>query len=144
MSTQHKDFTYALIDGIFDTLYNNMTYGGVTYPVYKSTPKPAPSTYVIIDQINSIENGTKDYFIYEGTINIVICDDSAQRGDKKLAQGILGVVRGLLKSTRTSTFTVTGFTLVAFTPGVFNDFVEQSETGYSRIRLIDQYNFIIN
>jgi len=169
MSTAHVDISYSLINAIYKALNGNVTYIGTTYPVYKSTPKPAPSTYVIIDQINSIENGTKDYFIYEGTVNIVICDDSAQRGDKKLAHSILNVVRGLLKPTRASVpslvfgYTVDselitidselitidaegggGLTCVSFTPGMFNDFVEQSETGYSRIRLIDQYNFIIN
>lgn len=169
MSSAFVDISYSLIDALFAALDGNVSYLGTTYPVYKSVPKPAPSTYVLIDQINSIENGTKDYFIYEGTVNIMIVDDKAQRGDKKLAHSILNVVRGLLKPTRLSVPSLVfgysadselitadsdlisadyeggeGLTCVSFTPGVFNDFVEQSDTGYSRIRLIDQYNFIIN
>jgi len=170
MNTGLVDISYSLIDAIFTVLDGNVTYLGVTYPVYKSVPKPAPSTYVLIDQINSIENGTKDFFIYEGTVNIVIVDDKAQRGDKKLAHCILNVVRGLLKPSRSSVPVLVfgysadstlitadstlitsdnamvdnGLTCVSFTPGVYNDFMELSDTGYSRIRLIDQYNFIIN
>jgi hypothetical protein len=168
MSTVLVDISYSLIDALYGVLYGNVTYLGVTYPVYKSIPKPAPSTYVLIGQINSIENGTKDYFIYEGTVNIMIVDDKAQRADKKLAYCILNVVRGLLKPNRLSVpsliFGYTadselitadstlitaddesgGLECVSFTPGVFNDFVEINDTGYSRIRLIDQYNFIIN
>lgn len=33
-----KDISYALIDGIFDTLNNSVTVNAVTYPVYKSIP----------------------------------------------------------------------------------------------------------
>lgn len=166
MITAHCDISYSLIDGLYDALYGNVTLDGVSIPVYKSIPKPGANTYILINQVNYIENGTKDYFIYEGTVNVVICDDSAQRGDKKKSQQILGIVRGLLKPSRLSVpslpggltidseiitidsevYTVDGgtdITLVSFTPGIYNEFIEQSETGYSKVRLIDTYNFII-
>ena len=166
MITTHCDIGYSLIDGIYDALYGNVTIDGATIPVYKSMPKPGANTYILINQVNYIENGTKDFFIYEGTVNVVVCDDSAQRGDKKKAQLILGIVRGLLKPSRLSVPTLSGgltidseiitidselytvdgglaISLVSFTPGIYNEFIEQSETVYSKVRLIDTYNFII-
>jgi hypothetical protein len=143
MSAAHTDISYPLVAGIFAVLDGNVIYSGVTYPVYKSVPKAPGMTYVHIYNVIQDEDGTKDSFIYTGTVQIQIVDESSQRGDKKLTLGILNVIRGLLKPTRQTIFSVTPLTLVDFNPGTYNELIEQSETGLSKIKLIDMYSFII-
>ena len=55
-----KDISYALIDGIFDTLNNSVTVNAVTYPVYKSIPVSPATTYVKIGEVITSEDGHKD------------------------------------------------------------------------------------
>jgi len=143
MSEVHVDISYDLVKGIYTVLNGNVNYSGITYPVYKSIPKNPPSIYVYIGDILHGEDGTKDDFVYYGTVRIEVVNESLQRADKKKAQGILNVVRGLLKPTRAATFTCGDRTLIIFCPGTFNPIVELSDTGISRIRLIDIYDFII-
>lgn len=143
MSTAHIDISYVLIDGIFDVLDGNVIYSGTTYPVYKSIPKTPESVYVHIADVIQSEDGTKDSFVYYGTVRIEVVDESKYRGDRKLAQKILGVVRGLLKTTKGGTFTCGSLNLIIFSHEVLNEFIELSDDGQSRVRLIDNYNFVI-
>lgn len=143
MSTAHIDISYDLIDGIFDVLDGNVIYSGTTYPVYKSIPKTPESVYVHIADVIQSEDGTKDNFVYYGTVRIEVVDESKYRGDRKLAQKILGVVRGLLKTTKGGTFTCGSLNLIIFSHEVLNEFIELSDDGQSRVRLIDNYNFVI-
>lgn len=143
MSTAHIDISYDLIDGIFDVLDGNVIYSGTTYPVYKSIPKTPESVYVHIGDVIQSEDGTKDNFVYYGTVRIEVVDESKYRGDRKLAQKILGVVRGLLKTTKGGTFTCGSLNLIIFSHEVLNEFIEISDDGQSRVRLIDNYNFVI-
>jgi hypothetical protein len=91
----------------------------------------------------SDDAGTKDDFVYDGTVQVEVVDESKHQADKKLAYQILALVRALLKPTRTSTFAVTGRTLVVFTPGPYGELVELGDAGLSRTRLIETYNFLI-
>lgn len=143
MSTAHIDISYDLIDGIFDVLDGNVIYSGTTYPVYKSIPKTPESVYVHIADVIQSEDGTKDNFVYYGTVRIEVVDESKYRGDRKLAQKILGVVRGLLKTTKGGTFTCGSLNLIIFSHEVLNEFIEPSDDGQSRVRLIDSYSFVI-
>jgi hypothetical protein len=143
MSAVHTDISYPLIAGIFAVLDGNVTYSGVTYPVHKSMPKAPGMTYVHICNVVQDEDGTKDTFIYAGTVQVQVIDESSQRGDKKLALAILDVTRGLLKPTRQTVFSATPLTLVDFNPGPYNEIIEQSDKGLSKIKLIDMYSFII-
>ena len=55
---------------------------------------------------------------------------------------VLSVVRGLLKLTKGHTFSIgDDLKLVIFSHETLNTFTEISDTGISRIRLIDNYNF---
>ena len=143
MSTGHIDISYDLIDGIFDVLDGKVTYSGTTYPVYKSIPKTPDQVYVHIADVIHSEDGTKEDFVYYGTVRIEVVNESNYRGDRKLAQKILGVVRGLLKTSKENTFTCGSLNLITFSHETFNEFIEMSDEGISRIRLIDSYNFII-
>ena len=144
MSIAFLDISYDLVEGIFTLLENNVTYGGTTYPVYKSIPKTPDTVYVYIGDVNHTEDGTKDGFIYHGTVAIVVVDLSKERADMKLSQKLLGVVRGLLKPTKGVTFAVGGVqTLVVFAHNSMTSTVAMNEDGISKIVISDVYNFII-
>jgi hypothetical protein len=113
-------------------------------PVYKSIQKEAPEQYVYIGEIVQGQEGTKDNFMYFGTVNIIIVDDSQYRGDKKKALQILNLTRSLLKPSITAVPNCGSKTVVTFTPSTYNEFIEQSDKSISLIRLIDTYNFLIN
>ena len=142
MSTKYEDISYDLIDGIYDAIYNKAIYGGVTYPVYKSIPKTPAATYVFIGNVEQIEDGTKDNYIYSGTVQIQVVDASKERADMKLAQNIMNVVRQTLKPTRSTTFTIGSHTLIVFNPESSTTLTGE-EIGIMQIRIIDLYNFLI-
>jgi hypothetical protein len=143
MSTGLVDISYDLINGIYTILNTHVTYGGITYPVYKSIPKTPASIYVFIGNVIQMEDGTKDEFMYNGSVQIHIVDESQERADLKLSQTILNVVRGLLKPARATTFTVGSRTLIVLTPESLSTVVQQADNGISKIRLVDMYNFMI-
>ena len=143
MSDAHCDISYDLINGIFTVLDGNVEYGGITYPVHKSIPKNPASIFVWITGVMHDEDGTKDDFIYYGTVQVRVIDENSQSGDKKKAQGILNVIRGLLQPSRGATFSCGDRTLAIFSPGPFNELTEQAANGIAKIQLIDIYNFVI-
>jgi hypothetical protein len=106
-------------------------------------PKTPAATYVWVGNVVQIEDGTKDQFIYKGTVQVHIVDETKQRADMTLAYGILGVVRGLLKPARSTVFTCGSRTLVVFSPESLNDMVSMGDSGLSKIRVVDMYNFLI-
>jgi hypothetical protein len=142
MSVTFDEIGYELIDGIYDVLNTYTTYGGITYPVYKSIPKTPASVYIFIGNIVELENGTKDTFMYEGTVQIHVIDSSKERGDLKLAQGLMGVIRQKLKPTRATTFSIGTYTLIVFDPES-STVMTGEEIGISKIRIVDLYNFLI-
>jgi hypothetical protein len=144
MSVALIDISYDLINGIFNVLNGNVIYSGTTYPVYKSIPKPPVSTYVFIGNVIQAEDGTKDAFIYNGTVQIHVVDESKERADMKLSQKILGVVRGLLKATKGAVFSIGGTsTLIVFSHESLTSLVSEADNGISNIRLVDMFNFLI-
>jgi len=143
MSTAHVDISYDLIQGIYTVLKAKVIYGGITYPVHKSIPKPPPSIYVWITEVLNDEDGTKDAFIYYGTVQVRLINEGQQRADKKKIQGIMNVVRGLLQPSKGSTFSCGSRNLIVFSPGPTNEFTEIADNGIVRMQLIDIYNFII-
>jgi hypothetical protein len=144
MSSALVDISYALRNGIYTVLNNSVIYSTVTYPVYKSVPKDPASTYVLISDVVQTEDGTKDDFIYYGTVAIHVVDSALERPDRKRAEGILGVVRGLLKPSKASTFTVTGRTLVVFKHESMTPLINQGGNNLSEVRLVDLYSFVID
>ncbi len=143
MSTKYEDISYDLVDGIYDVLTGNVTYSGTTYPVYKSIPKVPASVYVFVGNVVQTEDGTKDSFIYNGTVQVHIVDESKERSDMKLSQNILNVARQLLKPTRSTTFTTGSHTLIILNPESMNPVITMDDKGISKIRLVDMYKFEI-
>jgi hypothetical protein len=138
MSTALEDIAYDLIEGIFTVLDGNLS-----CPVYKSIPKPSALVYAHIYDVTYGDDGTKDDFVYSGTVRIEVVDESHQRPDKKAAETILGIMRTLLKPAKSSVFSCGTHTLSVFSFESTNEIIEPADNGISRVRLIDMYNFII-
>lgn len=143
MSIASIDTSYDLIDGIYDVLNGNVIYGGSVIPVYKSVPKTPASLYIHIGDVLESEDGTKDDFVYYGTVQVIIVDESEHRADRKQAQGILSAVRTLLKPTMATTFTCGDQTLVIFRHESLVPVTEYADNSIVRTRLIDIYSFVI-
>ena len=143
MSTASIDTSYDLIDGIYDVLNGNVIYGGSVIPVYKSVPKTPASLYIHIGDVLESEDGTKDDFVYYGTVQIIVVDESAHRADRKQVQGVLGAVRALLKPSVPATFITGSRTLIVFRHESLVPVTEYADNSIIRTRLIDIYSFII-
>ena len=144
MSTSHKHIHYELTKAIYTALSGNVTVSGTTYPVYQSVPSTPVSVYVRIGEIIDRDNGTKDDYVYEGTITIMVNDES-QIGvaERKLSFSIMDKVRSLLKTSRTNVLSMTGFTMITFTPDTSSEIMNLGDGGKPQILLIDIYRFII-
>lgn len=143
MSTVHGDISANLLKGMFTVLDSYITVDGINYDVFKSIPKTPPDTYVFIGNVVHDTEGTKDNFQYNGTVQVQIIDQSQYRADMKLAKSILNVTRGLLKSSKAGVFSISPSTLIVFAPGTYNELAEMSDDNISRVKLIDQYEFVI-
>ena len=138
MSTIHVDIVKPLIKGIYDVLY-----GSLSCPVYKSIPKTPASLYVHIHNVLHTEDGTKDDFVYYGTVQIEVVDESKHRADTAQALAVLADLRAALKPSKAAVFTVSPRTLIVFSHASYNELIEPADNGISRSRLIDIYNFEI-
>ncbi len=142
MSTVHKDISNELLDGLKALLEGNVTYSGVTYPVYKNIPKPPEEVYVKLGPVIHDEDGTKDDFIYYGTVQVSVIYESQLRPGASVPKAINNIVRGLLKPSKTSVPSCDSLTVITFTPGAYDEIIEQSEHG-TRVQITDIYNFQI-
>lgn len=143
MSIGLKDIAQELTDGIAAALGRAITVNANDYPVYVTMPKNAPNNYVFIGGVTQTENGTKDDFIYEGTIQIRITTDNLSTGEKKLARSILNYVRGVLKPTKAYVVELETLHLISLSHSSLTELVTQTDTNLIRIDLIDIYEFII-
>lgn len=139
------DISSQLIDGIYDILNGNVTVSGVTYPVYKHFYRgPTNRSYVKIGNVIDNENGTKQDFIYEGSIDIESIDEqSAMNPARTTVQAINNKVRGLLKTTRTEVPTITGHECIVFRHAGSTLREEQTRDKRTRYIITDIYEFII-
>lgn len=144
MSTSHKHIHYELTKAIYTALNGLVTISGTTYPVYQAAPSTVGATYVRIGEVIDRDNGTKDDFVYEGTVTVIVNDESSIGvADKKLAYSIQSKVRSLLKTSRTNVLNMTGFTMITFTPDTSTEFTGINSNDRPQIQLIDIYRFII-
>lgn len=149
MSVAFQDISEELTDGILlavspslQTFGGTITVNAVDYPVYVTMPKIAPESYVYIGNVIQTEDGTKDEFIYQGTVQIRVTIDNLTRAEKKLAREVLSAVRGMLKPTKEAVFALDTLTLIDFSHESYTELSGQSEGGI-RVDLIDIYNFLI-
>lgn len=144
MSTSHKSISYQLTTALYKALANNVTVGAVTYPVYKGVPTDVGSTYVRIGEVIDTDNGTKEDFIYEGSVPVIVNDESQVNiQDKKLAYSIQDKVRSLLKTSKSSVLTLTGFTNIVFAFDTSTEVLGLNDNDRPQIQLVDIYRFII-
>lgn len=139
------DYSAALIDGIYSVLNGNVQISGVTYPAYKTVYHGQTNrAYVYIGNIVDTEDGTKDDFVYSGSIAIESVDETQTSNiSRATVQAINNKVRTLLKTSKGGVFSVTGRTLVVFRHGGSTTNEEKSGDGRTRYRIIDIYEFII-
>lgn len=129
------------ITNLTGTLAGAVANANTIYPVYITVPKDAPEIYIRLGEVIDSEDGTKDTFIYNGSVPVIVCDDSqTNQTERNLAQKINNVIRGLLKPTRQSV--PAGF--IALNHGTRNEYTEQSEMGNPLVRIADVYEFIID
>lgn len=142
MSTASKDISYAVVDAIYDALGGDTGFvsGGNTYPIYKTIPKEPAKIYIRIGEVLEAEDGTKDDFVYKGSVPVIICDESqTKQADKKKAYNILNQMRATLKPTKASTLTG----LVIFSHEGKTEYIDLNDEAKPKIRIVDIYNFLI-
>jgi len=141
---ESTDISYGLIDGIYNVLKGQVKYNGKTIPVYKTVPKRPESLYIEIGEVMGSEDGTKDDFVFFGTVQVIVVDESRHCADRRHAQRILGEMRKILKSDKGSVFSVAGAELVVFSHETMLPIAELSDESIVRSRIIDIYNYVIN
>ena len=95
---ESTDISYGLIDGIYNVLKGQVKYNGKTIPVYKTVPKRPEPLYIEIGEVMGSEDGTKDDFVFFGTIQVIVVDESRHCADRRHSQRILGEMRKILKN----------------------------------------------
>lgn len=150
MSLAFQDIAEELTDGILLALSPSLqSFGGTItvnatdIPIYVTMPKIAPDNYVYIGGVIQTEDGTKDDFIYKGTVQLRVTTDNLHRAEKKLAREILSAVRQTLKPTKSAVFALSTLTLVVFKHESYTELAGQTDNGTIRIDLVDIYNFIL-
>ena len=143
MSIALQDISLELSDGIQTALDGQVTVNGVDYSVFVTMPKVAPDNYIYIGEVNQIDDGTKDEFIYKGTVQIRVTTDNLHTAEKKLARQIISAVRGLLKPTVDAVFALDTSELIVFSHESYSELTTQTDSNLVRIDLIDIYNFEI-
>ena len=140
-----KDYSTALRTGIYTVLNGNVTVSSKTYKIYKDPVGGEPNrTYVAIGTIIDNEDGTKEDFVFRGSISVETIDESqTMNPTRDLSEAVNNKVRSLLKTTKSSTFTVIGSTLTVFRHGGSTRMREELKDKRMRYRIIDIYEFII-
>jgi hypothetical protein len=124
-------------------LAGSVANANVLYPVYKTIPKSPAATFVYIGKVIYSEDGSKENFVYNGSVQVHVVDESSQRGDLMLSEQILNVVRGLLKPAKATVFSCGNSTLDIFSLNSTISNVILNEDGNAIVRLVDTYDFLI-
>ena len=140
-----KDYATALRTGINTVLATSITISGITYKFFKDPESVGPNrTYVTLGPIIDTEVGSKDGFVYQGSISVETIDTSQTlNGTRDLSETVNNKVRGLLKATKGGVFSVTGFTLTYFRHAGSTRLIETLKDGRKSYRIIDIYEFQI-
>lgn len=142
MSTASKDVSYDVISAIYTALGGDSKFTSSigSIPIYKSIPKDAALVYIKIGEVVDTEEGTKDSFMFRGSVPVIVCDEShLNQADKKKAQTICSEVRATLKPSRASV--PSGF--IQFNANGKTEYVDLSVQDRPKIRIVDIYEFII-
>lgn len=76
-----KDPTTEILLAFYTALNGNLSYNAVDYPVYTVAPKSDEYNYVLLDDVELVDDMAKDYFDNEGSILIdIVTSDSADGG----------------------------------------------------------------
>ncbi len=138
MAEALKEITWELLTALYNALKDQ-----ITYPVYKVIPKPPESAYVYVGNVSYNIEGTKDDWLYSGTVAIRVVDESHSAGDLKEALDVVNEIRQILKPNKTTVLTLATSNNVIFTPASMSTTITLSEEGLARNEIIDIYRFVI-
>ena len=129
-----KDPSAEILLAFYTALNGNLTYNAVNYPVYTVPPKGGYN-YVLLDDVELLDDSAKDYFDLEGSILIDIVTENAQDAGSTVAAN--DIANDLLLLVTKKPLSMTNFTL-AVTPflDLQNFLKEQTETALIVRKLI--------
>jgi hypothetical protein len=125
------------------TLAGTVAANDVTYPIFLTKPKPAPQNYIWVGGVLHNEDGTKDDYMYNGTVQVQVVTDQLSTPETSLASDILNVIRGLICPARgtLSVSIASPLNIVVFTHESYNEMTESDDI--CKVTLIDLYSFLI-
>lgn len=123
---------------VAETFSTSMT-AKTNFPVYKFIPLTPAPIYVKIGEVTETEDGTKDDFVYNGSIPVIVFDNTQHlQGDKKKAQSIINKVRSVLKPSKGGV--PTGF--IVFKHDSKTEYIELDDQDKALVRIADIYSFL--
>ena len=129
----------------FVTALSGITYDGNSIPVYSiSPPKNPGAIFIQLGTITTVEEGCKDLFGHECTMDIQVIDESNRNyTSPKVAEEIAGTIQTTLTPYVTSVVSMTDFDMIYITlDNAFNDGgLFESDRSYRKIM---QWRFLIN
>lgn len=129
-----KDPTTEILLAFYTALNGNLSYNGDDYPVYTVPPKGGYN-YVLLDDVELLDDMAKDYFDSEGSILIDIVTEDAQDAGTILAAN--DIANDLLLLVIKQNLSMSNFTF-SVTPylDLMNFLKEQTETAFIVRKLI--------
>ena len=128
----------------FVTALSGITYDGNSIPVYSiSPPKNPGAIFIQLGTITTVEEGCKDLFGHECTMDIQVIDESNRNyTSPKVAEEVSGEIQTALKTNVLNVVTMTNFNMIYLVlDNAFNDGgLFESDRSYRKIM---QFRFMI-
>ena len=127
----------------FKSVLDGIGYQGNTLPVVRYPGKNIGNFYIQLGEITTVEEGCKDLFGHECTIDIqIICNYDGNYGTPLDAETISNTVTALLKATTTSVIPIDEFNMVyiVLDSGINDGGLFPTNRNY---RVINNYRFYI-
>ena len=129
----------------FVTALNSIVYNANTIPVYSvSPPKNPGAIFIQLGTITTVQEGCKDLFGHECTMDIQIIDESSRNySSPKIAEEVAGLVQEALLANVLSVVTMSNFDMIYLRlDNAFNDAgLFDTDRSYRRIL---QFRFMID
>ena len=105
-----KYIAEELYQAYFDALDGEIEQDGAEVPIYTIVPPSASLPYIHLNDVSSIENGTKDVFIHEAT---VIIDIYTNDRTKLVMTEITNDLITIIKANRGSVLSLDNFNMIS-------------------------------
>ena len=127
----------------FVSALSSITYEGESVPVYVNPPKGVGGLYIQLGTVTTVEEGCKDLFGHECTIDVQVIDTGARNySTPKRVEEVSQVVSITLKPDELSTVSMSNFDMIYLT--LDNSFNDQGLFSSDRAyRKIMQFRFMV-